>query len=424
MAQASGLKHGAVQDKLFLPGLQQARHAAPRRLLRPHAVAARSSSATGCSRATCSRSSGRRWNYRKEDGGGMILDMMCHWRYVLDNLFGEVQSVSCLGATHIPKRWDEDGKPYAATADDAAYATVQLKGHGGEPVIAQINMSWATRVRRDDLVTFHVDGTHGSAVAGLHRLPRAVARRDAAAGVEPRREADDELLRPVAGVPDTRSTTTASRSSGSTSSATSSRTRPTSGRSRKAPRACSWSRRRSRAGRSGAGSTCRRSRSEGEPWPACRSRCRLPTAIAGSSATPCAARRVAARPRERGRSRASPTRPRTSSPTRCAAVDPWLDAAIDWDATIAYRQRLWSLGLGVAEAMDTAQRGMGLDWPTSLELIRRSLDAARDHPGALVASGCGTDHLAFDASDDDRRRHPRLRRADGGDRGARRHGSS
>ena len=76
-----------------------------------------------------------------------------------------------------------------------------------------------------------------------------------------------------------------------------------------------------------------------------------------------------------------------------AARDPWLAAAIDWDATIAYRQRLWSLGLGVAEAMDTAQRGMGLDWPTSLVLIRRSLDAARDMPGALVASGCGTDHL-------------------------------
>ena len=79
-----------------------------------------------------------------------------------------------------------------------------------------------------------------------------------------------------------------------------------------------------------------------------------------------------------------------------AAINPWLDCAIDWDATIAYRQRLWSLGLGVAEAMDTAQRGMGLDWPTSLELIRRSLDAARDMPGALVASGCGTDHLVLD----------------------------
>ncbi len=79
-----------------------------------------------------------------------------------------------------------------------------------------------------------------------------------------------------------------------------------------------------------------------------------------------------------------------------AAVDPWLQAAVDWDTTIAYRRHLWSLGLGVAEAMDTAQRGMGLDWPTSLELIRRSLDAAKDVPGALVASGCGTDHLNLD----------------------------
>lgn len=79
-----------------------------------------------------------------------------------------------------------------------------------------------------------------------------------------------------------------------------------------------------------------------------------------------------------------------------AAVDPWLACAIDWDTTIAYRRHLWSLGLGVAEAMDTAQRGMGLDWPTSLELIRRSLDAAKDMPGALVASGCGTDHLVLE----------------------------
>jgi hypothetical protein len=79
-----------------------------------------------------------------------------------------------------------------------------------------------------------------------------------------------------------------------------------------------------------------------------------------------------------------------------AAIDPWLQCAVDWDATISYRKHLWSLGLGVAEAMDTAQRGMGLDWPTSLELIRRSLDAARDVPGAIVASGCGTDHLDID----------------------------
>src|SRR5436190_2173823 len=112
------------------------------------------------------------WNYRAEDGGGMILDMLCHWRYVLDNTFGNVRSVSCLGATHIPERVDEAGKRYKATADDAAYAT--LRREGG--IIAHFNCSWATRVRRDDLLTLHVDGTHGSAVAGLqdvvtqHRL--------------------------------------------------------------------------------------------------------------------------------------------------------------------------------------------------------------------------------------------------------------
>ena len=105
------------------------------------------------------------WNYKKAEGGGIILDMVCHWRYVLDNLFGDVESVTCLGATHIPKRWDENGKPYKNDVDDAAYATFQLKGG----TIAHINMSWCTRVRRDDLVTFHVDGTHGSAVAGLQK---------------------------------------------------------------------------------------------------------------------------------------------------------------------------------------------------------------------------------------------------------------
>jgi hypothetical protein len=79
-----------------------------------------------------------------------------------------------------------------------------------------------------------------------------------------------------------------------------------------------------------------------------------------------------------------------------AAVDPWLQCAVDWDTTIDYRRHLWSLGLGVAEAMDTAQRGMGLDWPTSLELIRRTLDAAQDVPGSQVASGCGTDQLVLE----------------------------
>jgi predicted dehydrogenase len=103
------------------------------------------------------------WNYRKEDGGGLIIDMLCHWRYVLDNLFGGVKAVSCLGATHVPTRWDESGKPYECTADDSAYATFELE----DGVIAHFNSSWCVRVRRDDLLTIQVDGSKGSAVAGL-----------------------------------------------------------------------------------------------------------------------------------------------------------------------------------------------------------------------------------------------------------------
>jgi predicted dehydrogenase len=171
-ARASGLKHGVVQDKLFLPGLQKLA------LLNQSGFFGKILSVRGEFGywvfegdwgVTPQRPS---WNYRKAEGGGIILDMLCHWRYVLDNLFGEVRAVSCLGATHIPSRVDEKGQPYLADADDAAYATFELEGG----VIAQINSSWVTRVRRDDLVTFHVDGTLGSAVAGLHKCmvqPRA-----------------------------------------------------------------------------------------------------------------------------------------------------------------------------------------------------------------------------------------------------------
>ena len=164
--KATGLKHGAVQDKLFLPGLRKLD------MLRRSGffgkmLSVRIEFGYWVFEGDLQPIQRPSWNYRVEDGGGIILDMVCHWRYVLDHLFGEVQSVSCIGATHIPQRWDEAGKPYDCTADDAAYATFELKGHQGEKVIAQVNSSWTTRVRRDDLVTFHVDGTHGSAVAGL-----------------------------------------------------------------------------------------------------------------------------------------------------------------------------------------------------------------------------------------------------------------
>ena len=166
LAEKSGLKHGAVQDKLFLPGLRKLD------MLRKAGffgkmISVRIEFGYWVFEGDLQPIQRPSWNYRKEDGGGIILDMVCHWRYVLDNLFGEVQSVSCLGATHIPTRWDEANKPYECTADDAAYATFQLKGHQGEHVVAQVNSSWTTRVNREDLVTFHVDGTHGSAVAGL-----------------------------------------------------------------------------------------------------------------------------------------------------------------------------------------------------------------------------------------------------------------
>jgi predicted dehydrogenase len=162
LAKALGLKHGAVQDKLFLPGLRKL-DMLRRAGFFGRMLTVRIEFGYWVFEGDLQPAQRPSWNYRAEDGGGVVLDMLCHWRYVLDNLFGAVKSVSCIGATHIPQRWDENGAPYRATAEDAAYATFEL----ADGVIAQVNSSWCTRVRRDDLVTFHVDGTHGSAVAGL-----------------------------------------------------------------------------------------------------------------------------------------------------------------------------------------------------------------------------------------------------------------
>ncbi len=160
--EKTGLKNGVVQDKLWLPGMQKLKRLIENNffgqilsvrgefgywVFEGHTIVAQRPS----------------WNYRKEDDGGIILDMLCHWRYVLDNLFGSVRSVSCLGATHIKERVDESGKPYKTTAEDAAYATFALEGG----IVAHFNSSWCVRVRRDDLLTLQVDGTRGSAVAGL-----------------------------------------------------------------------------------------------------------------------------------------------------------------------------------------------------------------------------------------------------------------
>ena len=323
--------------------------------------------------------------------------MLCHWRYVLDNLFGEVKAVSCLGATHIPQRWDEDGKPYKADADDAAYATFQLDGerHRAHQLVVVRRACC-----RDDLVTFQVDGTHGSAVAGLHDCMVQPRQAHAAAGLEPGHEADAWIF--YAG--GSRCPTSQAFDNGFKVQwemfirhvrRRAVQIHPARGRQR----ACSWSKLRmqelERAALGRRARAVRRMTDEphgADPAARAQSGCRAPIARwkrfscprrslfpTGSSAKlnriAFAAAHVVADP--------------------LADNDPWLDCAIDWDATIAYRQHLWGLGLGVAEAMDTAQRGMGLDWPTSLELIRRSLDAARDVPAtALVFSGCGTDQLA------------------------------
>lgn len=159
---AAGLKNGVVQDKLWLPGLLKLK------LLKDSGFFGEILSVRGefgywvfeGDLQTCQRPS---WNYRKEDDGGIIVDMLCHWQYVIQNLFGEIDSLSCLGATHIKERWDEQGEKYKCTADDSAYATFELKNG----VVCHFNSSWSVRVRRDDLLTLQVDGTKGSAVAGL-----------------------------------------------------------------------------------------------------------------------------------------------------------------------------------------------------------------------------------------------------------------
>jgi predicted dehydrogenase len=162
ICQAAGVKNGVVQDKLWLPGMLKLK-----RLIQNgffgEILSVRGEFGYWVFEGDTIPSQRPSWNYRKEDDGGIIVDMLCHWRYVLDNIFGKVKAVSCLGATHIKERVDENGNKYKCTADDAAYATFQLEGG----VIAHFNSSWATRVKRDDLLTLQVDGTKGSAVAGL-----------------------------------------------------------------------------------------------------------------------------------------------------------------------------------------------------------------------------------------------------------------
>ncbi|MEU5438548.1 Gfo/Idh/MocA family oxidoreductase [Streptomyces sp. NPDC020719] len=162
LATAAGIKHGVVQDKLFLPGLLKLKRLVDSGFF-GRILSVRGEFGYWVFEGDWQSAQRPSWNYRAEDGGGIVVDMFPHWEYVLHELFGRVTSVQALATTHIPQRWDERGKPYDATADDAAYGVFQLAGGA----VAQINSSWAVRVHRDELVEFQVDGTEGSAVAGL-----------------------------------------------------------------------------------------------------------------------------------------------------------------------------------------------------------------------------------------------------------------
>ena len=162
LAHDAGVKNGVVQDKLFLPGLLKLRRLVDSGFF-GRILSVRGEFGYWVFEGGWQDAQRPSWNYRKEDGGGIIVDMLSHWRYVLAHLVGEVRSVSCLGATHIPLRVDEAGEPYGATAEDAAYATFELEGGA----VAHINSSWCVRVHRDELLGFQIDGVNGSAVAGL-----------------------------------------------------------------------------------------------------------------------------------------------------------------------------------------------------------------------------------------------------------------
>lgn len=163
-AQAAGLKNGVVQDKLWLPGLVKLKKLIDSGYF-GRILSVRGEFGYWVFEGEDGKLQRPSWNYRKEDGGGIIIDMLCHWRYVVDNLFGNIKSITNMGATHVTKRWDENNVPYTCTADDSTYTTLELENG----IIVHMNSSWCVRPRRDDLLVLQVDGTDGSAYAGLRK---------------------------------------------------------------------------------------------------------------------------------------------------------------------------------------------------------------------------------------------------------------
>ena len=187
VAKAAGVKNGVVQDKLWLPGFVKLKSLIDRGYF-GEILSVKGEFGYWVFEGDTVPAQRPSWNYRKEDGGGMVVDMLCHWRYLIDNVFGPVQAVSCTTATHVKQRIDEAGKPFPCTADDAAYSTFRLV----DGTIVHFNSSWCTRVRRDDLLTVQVDGSEGSAVATLRDVylqpygatPRAIWNPDIAQSID------------------------------------------------------------------------------------------------------------------------------------------------------------------------------------------------------------------------------------------------
>ena len=380
LAAAKGLKHGTVQDKLFLPGLKKLA------FLRDSGFFGRILSVRGefgywVFEGDWQEAQRPSWNYRSEDGGGIILDMVCHWRYVLDNLFGDVESVSRPALTDIPDRRDEKGKKYTATVDDFRLRDLQAQGRrdrAHQHVLGDAGLPVTA--------TFQVDGTHGSAVAGLSDCVIQARQATPRPAWNPDEKRTHDFYGDWQKLPDnTTYDNNGFKEQWEMFIRHVCEDAPTSIRCWKAPRACNSPNARCRAGASGAGSTLRRSGCEegimNKPvMPVSSLSLKLPAGGGRIENYRLAASRTFPAKLEGTLNRVAFSAAHVVADP-LADVDPWLTSAVDWDRTIAFREHIWDLGLGVAEAMDTAQRGMGLDWPTSLELIERSVRAANARGG-------------------------------------------
>ena len=256
LAARAGAKNGVIQDKVFLPGLQKLKYLKDSGFF-GRILAVRIDFGWWVFDGDEQPSQRMSWNYRKRDGGGIVLDMYSHWRYVIDRVIAPVTRVSCIVKTHTQRRRDERGEMFDVDVDDAAYAVLELEGG----IVATVTSSWATRVRRDDLLTIQIDGTHGSAVAGLHRCriqPHAAT---------PKPPWNADVPQPMdfyaqwQDMPTTRPTRARSGAAGRASCATSPRTRRSCQPCSRAPRACSLPSSPIAAAARDAGSACPRSRS-------------------------------------------------------------------------------------------------------------------------------------------------------------------